>query len=678
VDHAPSGALVLRTSEAEFELAPSGDLKGSLLRGEERLTLDSPITEAEDLRISGRRASILLDLEHGRRTEESGKLGSGVRVEVTGRSEALEKALVLEVFDDFPTLALLSVAYRNTGARELVLDHVRSQRHRFAAPQGGLWSFSGASVEWGKDDVFPLTPGLHRANPVGGSSKEGYGGGIPVVAVWSASVGEAIGHLETLPQVVSIPLSVDVRGAAEVSILPEGRVTLPPGATYTTPRTFLSVYAGDFYEPLRLYSKALQKEGLTFDKPPEEAYQAAWCGWGYEFDVTPGKMLGTVPKLQELGIHWATLDDRWFETYGDWNPRPDTFPGDAVKEMVAAFHRAGIRVQIWWLPLGAEDGHNRYESHAYKVSRVVSEHPDWLILDKSGRPARVRRGLAALCPALPEVREYLRRTTERFIRDWDMDGNKLDESYSVPPCYNPRHHHRSPQDSVDAVGEVFRLIHETSRSLKPESVTQICSCGTPPSLAWLNAMDQAVTADPVGSVQVRRRLGAEEGLQHLEAAVYGDHVELTKVLLTGPAERDLGEDFASTVGLGGVVGTKFVWPDPGPHFKDVYLNAEKDARWKKWLALYNSKMLSQGTFLNLYTYGFDSPEAYAVRKDGLVYYAFFSASPFRGEIELRGLPPGRYRVRDYVLGRDLGEVDAARPRLRVDFERELLLEAGPL
>jgi hypothetical protein len=29
-------------------------------------------------------------------------------------------------------------------------------------------------------------------------------------------------------------------------------------------------------------------------------------------------MIATIPKLQELGIHWATLDDRWFNNYGDW------------------------------------------------------------------------------------------------------------------------------------------------------------------------------------------------------------------------------------------------------------------------------------------------------------------------------------------------------------------------
>ena len=54
-------------------------------------------------------------------------------------------------------------------------------------------------------------------------------------------------------------------------------------------------------------------------------------------------------------------------------------------------------------------------------------------------------------------------------------------------------------------------------------------------------------------------------------------------------------------------------------------------------------MLSKGTFRNLYVYGYDSPEGYAIEKDGKMYYAFFapSASPWKGEIELRGLAAGQ-------------------------------------
>ena len=235
--------------------------------------------------------------------------------------------------------------------------------------------------------------------------------------------------------------------------------------------------------------------------------------------------------------------------------------------MTDDFHKQGILVQLWWLPLGVEDGQGKWESHKYIVSKVVKEHPEWLILDKDGKHARMTRDLATLCPAVPEVQAYYKKLTEKFIGDWGFDGSKLDNIYSVPMCYNPAHHHKSPQDSVNAMADVYKTIFQTSRALKPESVTQSCPCGTPPSLAWLPFIDQAVTADPVGAVQVRRRIKMYKALLGPESAVYGDHVELSTMDRIGNNWREHGEDFASTIGAGGVVGTKFVWPDPGPKFK---------------------------------------------------------------------------------------------------------------
>ena len=314
------------------------------------------------------------------------------------------------------------------------------------------------------------------------------------------------------------------------------------------------------------------------------------------------------------------------------------------------------------------------------MARVVQQHPDWLILDQNGKHARMVRGLAALCPALPEVQEYYKELSTKFIRDWGFDGHKLDNVYTVPACYNPKHRHKSPEDSIHAMGEVYKAIFETTRALKPDSVTQSCPCGTPPNLAWLPYMDQAVTGDPVGSVQVRRRIKMYKALLGPQAAVYGDHVELTTIrYANGANEIDEGKDFASTVGAGGVVGTKFVWPDPGPHFKTVLLTPEKEALWKKWMDLYNSKMLSRGTFLDLYVTGYDVPEGYAIAKDGKMYYAFFAPDPatrWKGEVELRGLEPGKYRVVDYENGKDLGAIDGRSPKLAVEFTHHLLLEVS--
>jgi alpha-galactosidase len=590
----------------------------------------------------------------------------------------------VEVYDDFPNMALVNVTYKNVGTADFALDQVVTQQHRFNGHEVkerpyDMWSFQGSSYDWGKDDVQNLTRTSSQPNAMGEMVKGGYGGGIPVVAFWTAAVGEAIGHVETLPWTLSIPVKVEADGRVRAGVRIPANAVLKAGETYSTPRTFVAVYGGDFYEPLRMWSSVLQKEGWAIPKPSNEAYNVAWCGWGYEFNVTPAQMLGTVPKLKELGIKWATLDDRWFDTYGDWNPRTDTFPGDSIKKMVDEFHKQGMLAQLWWLPLGVEDGQGKYESHKYAMSQVVKEHPEWLILDKDGKHARIIRDLAALDPSLPEVQAYYKQLTEKFIRDWGFDGSKLDNIYTLPACYNPAHHHKSPQESVKAMGEVYKTIFQTTRALKPESVTQACPCGTPPSLAWLPFIDQAVTADPVGAVQVRRRIKMYKALLGPRSAVYGDHVELSEMTPIGHGNwSEHGSDFASTLGTGGVLGTKFVWPDPGPHFKPVALTSEKEEHWKKWIGIYNQKMLSKGNFLDLYVYGYDSPEGYAIEKDGKIYYAFFAPGEWKGEVELRGLKPGNHHVVDYVDGTDLGTVEAAGTvaKLKTEFKEHLLLEVS--
>ena len=78
----------------------------------------------------------------------------------------------------------------------------------------------------------------------------------------------------------------------------------------------------------------------------------------------------------------------------------------------------------------------------------------------------------------------------------------------------------------------------------------------------------------------------------------------------------------------------------------------------------------------MYDIGFDRPEAHVIAKGAARYYAFYAPS-FDGTLELRGLGPGRYRLRDYVNGRDLGEVSGPRGTLAAHFRQSLLIEALP-
>jgi alpha-galactosidase len=685
------GSVTIKTSAAEFNLSPHTYLQASLLANGAKQTLDDPRSNqgGSVVTVDGKPVEdFVIDPTTISIAGAEGKLGpAGKRVDATAKSASsgLAEKLSIEVYDAFPTLAILSAAFQNTGSQAVKLEKASLQEHRVnasladsSAKPHQLWSYQGASYEWGQDEILRVPAHFSRPNVMGAVVHEGVGGGIPVVAFWTKSVGMAVGHIETIPEVLSLPVDVssDDRINTKVNMSPD--VTLEPGHSFATPRTFFAVYHGDFYEPLHLWSSALQKEGWQLAKPNREDFGIAWCGWGYEFNVTPKDMLGTIPKLKELGIHWATLDDRWFNAYGDWEPRKETFPGDSIKTMVDEFHKQGIKAQIWWYPLTAENGTGKWESHKYVVSQVAKEHPDWLILDKNGKPAKMFRDLAVMCPALPEVQEYHKKLAEKFIRDWGFDGHKLDNIYTVPACYNPKHHHKSPEDSIRAIADVYRAIYQTTRELKPDSVTQICPCGTAPNLAWLPYMDQAVTADPVGGVQVRRRVKMYKAVLGPEAAVYGDHVELSEMSKDARGQwTEHGRDFSSTLGTGGVLGTKFTWPPSNPKFAKVALTPDKEQHWKKWTDLYNSKMLASGEFKDLYVYGYDMPEAYAIEKDGRMYYAFYAASPqtsWKGKIELRGLQPGKYRVRDYVNNQDLGEVDAASPTLSAEFKGSLLVE----
>ena len=412
-------------------------------------------------------------------------------------------------------------------------------------------------------------------------------------------------------------------------------------------------------------------------QPTAECYEPEWCSWGYEFDVTPDEMLGVLPKTTELGLPWLTLDDRWFDHYGDWNPRPDTFPGGAtqMRWLVDQIHRAGARAQIWWYPLCVEDGVGHWDGYKYGYSEILRQNPHWLILNPDGSIARNNRGLAMLCPALPEVQEHIRQTTLKFVRDWDFDGHKLDNIYTVPACHNPAHQHARPEEATEALADVYRIIFEITRQLKPNSVTQICPCGTPITFSLLPFTDQTVTADPTSSAQIRQRVKFYKALCGPRAAVFADHVELS----------DKGLDFASEIGVGGVPSTKFIWPDDPvvrERLEEVWLlTPEREAALKKWLAIYREHRLAEGEYLNLYDLAFDQPEAHAIRANDRLYYAFYAGQvdqQYRGAIALRGLHQKAYRVYDYVANRDLGVVHGPGATLDVKFVGALLIEAIPV
>ncbi len=341
----------IQTPSAQFVLLPSGYLKAALLREGKSLTLDdADVKPGQRVSVGGKEVlDLAFDLSQAKISAAGGKLGpSGKHIEVAGRSTSsgLVEKLAVEVYDDFPSVALASASFQNTGSHDLPIDAIsivaRSLNATLSDSQAApyqMWSFHGASIKSGKDDVLPLTKKFSQENPFGAPVETGddlgrVGGGIPVVAFWTRSVGEALGHVETFPLALSVPVKTQANGHVNAAVRFSANTTLKPGETYSTPRTFVAVYSGDYYEPLSLWSKMVDREGLSRPANNDENYAISWCGWGYESNVTPKQMVDTIPKLKELGIHWATLDDRWFNNYGDWQPRPDTFPDGSIQTTI--------------------------------------------------------------------------------------------------------------------------------------------------------------------------------------------------------------------------------------------------------------------------------------------------------------------------------------------------------
>jgi alpha-galactosidase len=604
-------------------------------------------------------------LESREEAEISDALGTGHVVILTGRADSVVKRVEVASYPTHPHWLFLRVHYTNVGTAPLQVLGYINDRYEFEPAPGqsepAFWSYQSASYESRPDWLLPLGPGYQRGNFLGMNNTD-YGGGTPVVDVWRRDIGVAIGHVELTPKLVSVPLHRHGRGNVELALSSRHTITLAPGASFDSLRSFVSVHHGDHFATLRAYATIMQGQGLSIPAAPKDAFEPIWCAWGYGRAFTPQQIFDSLPVVKQLGFRWAVVDDGWQVAQGDWQPNPTKFPaGDAdMKAMVDKIHAAGLKAQLWWAPLAADPG-----------SRTEREHHDWLLQNVDGSPQKISYWNSLyLCPAYRPVQEDAAAFVRKALGLWGFDGLKIDGQHlnAAPPCFNKAHAHAAPEESAEAVPLFFKAVWEAAQSTKPGAIVEICPCGTGNSFFTMPYLNMTVASDPESSWQVRLKGKTIKALLGDRTAYFGDFVELSEG----------GTDFASTFGVGGVIGTNFAWPGaPGKKDPKLLLTPQRQTLWAKWTQLYDRMRLVDGVYLGtLYDIGFDKPETHVIAKGEARYYAFY-AKNFRGSVELRGLQPGRYRVRDYVHERDLGVVQGPLARLAVHFTQSLLVEALP-
>ena len=678
-------ALLLVTSCSSAGNIKSGDLRVSVDEGMNLLVqtplAEKPLMEAAStfsaLSIEGETPVFtLVKTEKGSVQDE---FGTGIRrifhgEAALGEGKILED-LILTTYDRFPSTVVARAVFTNETGNPISVKGWTMDRFDVAAtdPDPCFWTFQGQSTEARADWLIPIRDAFFQKNYMGMNDSD-YGGGIPVTCIWRRDAGLSLGHLEPVPQLVSLPVEKkEGEDKATVSMEKEFDTprTLDPGASLETYTTFFHVFKGDCFSAMRQYAQMLECVGVVMPESEPDAFEPAWCAWGYERLFTIDEIVGTLPKVKELGFKWATLDDGYQIAEGDWNLNPDRFPnGDAdMKYMVDKIHEYGLKADLWWAPLAADPG-----------SKFLVEHPDALILDQEGNPRDITWWDSwYLSPVDQNVLDWTKGLVEKFMGVYGYEGFKLDGQHmnAVPPDYNPAHHPDDPEKDVRELPNFYKLIYETARSINPHAVIQYCPCGDCFSVYNLPYVNKTVSSDPLNSWQIRTKGYVLRALAP-KTAYYGDHIELS----------DGGNDFPTQLGIGAVIGTKFTWPKenprlrirPGGWFKGYLLTPEKEALLKNALDIYYEKDLAHGEYVpGLYDIGFDYPETHVITRNGKMYYAFYTKydQPVT-QVVLKGLEPGKtYRVEDYYRHLFWNEITASEETvLPIPVADFLLLEVA--
>ena len=605
-------------------------------------------------------------------------IGKGQELTLIGLStEGLQKKLVTTTYEKFPSLVLFKVTYKNTSSELLKITNWKNNAYQLidtsltnaftknnASNPVAFWSYQGASYADRRDWVLPITLGFHQENYMGMNSSD-YGSGTAISDVWRKDVGLAVGHVEITPKLVSLPVKYhEMQAGVDISVNYDRVFRLQPNESFETFNTFVNVHQKDYYQTLVTYREVMALKGLKAPEFPDSSYEAVWCAWGYERGFNVEEILATLPKAKELGLEWAVLDDGWQTAEGDWYLHPEKFPkGDAdMKDFVKQINDAGLKAKLWWAPLAVDPG-----------TDLLHEHSDMLLLDENGAAVDVTWWNSFyLCPAYEKTIQHSKTLVKKMMGEWGYSGLKIDGQHlnGVPPCYNPKHNHARPEESTEKLQDYWKIIYETAQEIDKESVVEICPCGTSYAFHNMPYMNQSVSSDPLSSWQIRLKGKTLKGLMGESSPYYGDHVELS----------DDASDFASSVGIGAVVGTKFTWPkDKHPELGFV-LTEEKEKSWAHWIDIYKEKMLPKGIYLGaLYDIAYDKPETHAIAKNDDIYFAFY-AEEWNGEVELRGLEKGKYQLVDYVNNKYLGTVDVegTKVKYKVNFKQHLLIEAKRL
>ncbi len=157
-----------------------------------------------------------------------------------------------------------------------------------------------------------------------------------------------------------------------------------------------------------------EQKGYEPAAVPEPARQPVYSTWyNYHQSVEAAVLLKEVAVAKRMGFESIIVDDGWqtldtargYAFTGDWQP-------ERIRDMkgfVDGCHKLGVKVMLWYaVPFV---GKNAKVAERFKGKSLRFEE---------------RLGAYVLDPRYPEVREYVTDIYRKALRQWGLDGFKLD------------------------------------------------------------------------------------------------------------------------------------------------------------------------------------------------------------------------------------------------------------
>lgn len=281
-----------------------------------------------------------------------------------------------------------------------------------------------------------------------------------------------------------------------------------------------------------------EKCGLQPMQTPEFARDPVYSTWySYHQEVCAEALEKEAKLAADMGFGTMILDDGWQTTdnnrgyayCGDWEVAEEKMGNMA--DHVRRVHEAGLRYMIWFSVPFIGKYAKAWERFSGKILRFEEGH-----------------GAGVLDLRYPEVRQYLISIYERAVRDWDMDGVKLDfidEFYTEDGSVAPE---GTDIPGIEhAVAVFLKEVRDALCKIKPDVLVEFRQYYVGPSirsagnLVRVGDCPMSGMNNRVGSMDIR--------LISTDTAIHSDMVMWNREEAAEDAVRQLQQTLFSTLQL---------------------------------------------------------------------------------------------------------------------------------